>query len=540
MNIKKKKLLVTFFIVFTLHAEETDFENIFDPSFEENFQEIEGIRSEILQCDPILEPSFIVEILNNTIGLPAALENNTFYKSTATTNERILLDLPSLQPRFDRSCEWQFDLQAFFNQTRKMFFTKCSPFLSSYLTITSPNILEELNLELFTDANIPDVLALFAPIKLEERRIGMMFSAHKVHNNWSFTAMIPLYWLEHNFFLTQGEQDAIQGNPLFQNFAPACNDSDNPPVQAFAFKHLVSTKLGPGDLRFHFLYNVIEKPRSRGWFGLELTLPSAHNMNGRHINLWLGDIVLFGGNYGKFRQGCPPPLLNLPLLACLFGGNADQIDDGVSLVTDYATQILDTLTANVADRPLGQRNVSFGPYMTYSHSITNYLDWRATGVVDYFIPRKETRFFLAKKNPADFNRDFTSADETVAAENLAFLTQQLSNFFFPYSRDILVHPGFVVKFWTELAYHSDCVNAVVGYDFWFRTQEKLKPSSTLCAQFDINRGIKSMTLQNKIYVNIFGRVPCTRHYVGLRGDFTFSNKGVGRDITIAVDVATSF
>ncbi len=98
----------------------------------------------------------------------------------------------------------------------KLFFTECSPFLRDYVDLDDPDILEDIDVKALSDIDIPDVLRLFARIKLYSHRAGGLFTAQKFWNKFAFRFQIPLYYMINHFFLTDEEVENIQNSPLFQ------------------------------------------------------------------------------------------------------------------------------------------------------------------------------------------------------------------------------------------------------------------------------------------------------------------------------------
>lgn len=537
----KKIIIFTFFSLMScaLAQDFDDFddltaEDMFDSDFDDYFEEFEERRRVLHSCKGDLPPADVVVAILASIGLPAILRDHNFYKRTNPINIRSLLDLPSLQPQFDCSENWALSTQLFFNYTGKVYFTENCPFISSYLDFTNADLIEKLiDSREFFPISIPDVLPLFANIKFREYRVGFMFATHKRHKCFEFTAMLPFFYQLHHFFLTDEEIEAIQNNPLFRDL----NDTtDQGNAYCFGQKHLASTKLGFGDLRLITSYNAVHTTCADIWLGAQVTFPTAHALHGKHIQEWFGDTLLFGGRYCK---SAPPPPLDLQEILCLLASTDPQESQaGRDEVVNFFIGALDKLTANVADRSLGQDHYSIGPVLGYTQHLTPCTSWVNTAEIDYLFPKNEPRFFIVQKNPADFNRDYD--DLSMAVTNLAFLTEQITNFFYPTFVDIKVKPGAIIKLSTAVAYDAEHVHAALGYDFWYQKQERFgcyeKNSTT--PTFLLDQGRKSRAYQSKLFGRISGN--CNNWYVGFSTDITVSNKGIGRDFTAALDFVYYF
>ncbi|MFA6066755.1 MAG: hypothetical protein WC707_06260 [Candidatus Babeliaceae bacterium] len=531
-----KKLIIASVILLALHnticSEETTGltpGNIYDGGFDDKFEELRDRQCGITVLD-------IVEHLA-TLSAPQLLQEN-FYNYTNPINVRPLVDLPSFQMSFFQlpfvPCEGGLSLQFFFNQMRDGYFTKCSPNLSSYLNLNVGSSLENKDLDALLGTTLPEVFSLFSKMKIEERRVGAMIGGYKNFNNNWVSAIIPMYWLESNFFLSLKEQEAIQNQPLFLN-AGAGTDLDG--EMAFGYQHLVSTKLGLGDLRLQIAHNFIMSNCSTILPAFEVTLPTSHAFNGKRLNLWFGDSVLFGGQYCKMC--CPPPF-DIEQLVCLAAGTIQEQAQAKTLATNFFVGALDRLTANLLDRPLGQEHTSLGPVVYYYRQLTEYMALQANIGFDYFIPRPETRFFLVNKNSAEFARDYN--DPNTAQDNLNFLTEQMVNLLYPAVCNVRVHPGMVGKGSLAFWYKSPYFHGLVGYDFWYKTKEYITVPYATTLLLNIDRGLRPSAYQGKIFAKFFAYMPCVCNYLylGVSMDATVNNQGIGKDFTLSIDTVFRF
>lgn len=481
------------------------------------------------------ETTFL-ELLVNTVQLPELLKQNLFCH-TNTINIRPLLDLPSLQPLFDCHSTWlSFSVQAFFNQMRKCYFTKRSSALGSYIR-TDRDLLETLDTTLFegdAEFDIPAILGPFSPIKLEERRLGFLLSAYTRYNCWGITLKLPVYWLEHNFFLTEEEQEAIGAIDVFNGAAVG---SDRDDYEAFFMKHLVTTKIGCGDLRINADYFLIDECAKNWRVGLQFTAPTGKPICSCGLEEALGDVLLFGGTFCKYAP--QPPIDSYGIFCRAFDGTTLNKEIAAAELFDIGLGFLDRLTTILADQPMGQRHISFGPTLNARFPITDCLNMEVFAEFDYWVPRQETRFFLVAKDPSIFNRNWGFTDPAQAQKDVLFLDNQMQNFLFPVPLYINVKPGIVTKFALGFAYDSYHVHAAFGYDFWHQGQERL----TGCfPRYDIARGIKPAAYQSKLYGRVFGHRHCQEYLfrLGLRGDITVDSYGIGKDVTITADLVFDF
>lgn len=489
-------------------------------------------RQTVTDC---LEPQQIVDDLL-MIGAPDAIENGRLYCATYPPNIRSVHRLPATQIYFDRNENWSMGVNLFYNQMLKTYFTAHSPFIKSYLNIQNPDFLEKLDLEFAPGAaDIVEVFPLFTQIKLQERRVGVMLGTNKQWAHGQFTIVLPLYYLVQNFFLTDSEIDDIKSAPLFAGAGAGNEEND---VTAFFLKHLVSTKIGFGDLKFR-----LDECISRGAchelnMGFQLIVPSAVDFNSCKTRLWWGDELLFGG---VFCKNSPVPPFDLTFLFnTYFCCDPDLLDKCKAEITAYllafGTGALDRLTANVGDLPLGQEHVSFGPIATYTLELKDGISWENYFAIEYFFPRKRTRFFLANVNPLEFARDYT--DPAQAVGNIAFLQQQIVNLLFPIPACVTVHPGINAQWTSYFAYDQCNFHGEFGYDFWFQGKEYIGASAQQREQLLIHPGVKPWAYQSKLFLKLIGN--CNNWHIGFQTDITIRSRGIGKDQTFAVMYSYDF
>ncbi|MBA3752355.1 hypothetical protein H0X06_06230, partial [Candidatus Dependentiae bacterium] len=209
------------------------------------------------------------------INAVAILREDLYKRTIGPVTRRSLLDEPALLPDYFSQTNQVFTTEIFYNYSPKVYFTQDSPFLSSYIDLNNQNIINEISNAEFIETDVPNVLGLFSTIKLQQHRVGFMFSYGKKWNNLVFQARMPLYYQLQNFFLTESEIDQIKNNPFFTTDDAAAPVTPEDEVRQFALKHLVSDKFGIGDARFSVLAHLFESPCSSVWCGIQSTIPTA-------------------------------------------------------------------------------------------------------------------------------------------------------------------------------------------------------------------------------------------------------------------------
>lgn len=508
---------------------DSEFESIFDTITREDIEAIEHYRRSLPpeQQQPCLTDQDIIKLLVQ-VGAPAALQGRLYKKSNPIVI-RSLLDLPSLLFLDDQTENFTFSGKIFYNQDREVILTDNSTRLASYLNVNMPDFLQQLELEDF-GIDVPDIFPLLANVRLEERRIGFMFSFCRRWDTVKLRIAFPFYYLEHNFFLNEEELSQIQDSPLFSEFTPTRSDAED--AEAFFREHLVSDKIGFGDMRINALYHTLETPCSDLWLGGLLTLPSART-------------VACGFIGGCFRKPLGQPRFDLraPLIAFFCQNDPQQAFD---LALNLGIKAVDALTANLANTSLGNNgHVGIGPFLQHVWYLTPDARLVSNGSVEYQFSAPERRFFIVRVNPYEFaERDFN--DPNQATSNINFLNRQLINTLFPFVAETRVRPGPLVKFSTALVFDPPNYTIELGYDFWWQGHErvKLKPTHHRLPPLDIARGLKPSAYQNKFFGKIIRYVQtqggCYDWHIGLCSDITFSQKGIGRDFTVAIDLGVDF
>jgi hypothetical protein len=457
------------------------------------------------------------------LNAPQILQND-LYKQTNLPNTRDLHSLPSLQPFFERTTQWGIGAQFFANITSQMYFTKCSPFISSYLAFDNGDFLEQIDNKFFPTIDIPDIISLFSTIKLQERRIGALISLFRRYKAWSFMVVLPIYYLEHNFFLTEEEIDEISINPLFRSIP---SGSDDTATQQMIACHLVNDSAGIGDLRFTVQYDLSSLCNLKAILGLDFIAPTAHAFKKGII-----------GN--NFPLNAPIPPFSIREIFDLFckGQNNQIINDSKA----FLIGALDRLTTNVADSRLGSHHFSLRPFIEYKKPFTNRLSLASYASVQPFFTRQDIRFFITATTPEEFNRDFKDPDQATA--NLDFLNQAFIETLYTFPVCLKVKPGLEARFAVSLIWESKDFSVAFGYDFWHKNAERfIKVPSEIAQKFVLSQGLKSSAQQSKLFTHIFAHHSHSgldTWHVGLRGDITVTHKGIGRDFTLAMDAIIDF
>lgn len=502
-------------------------------AFDESFNDQMMTRSRI-------KPEEIIGILVDQVHLPDILKKD-FYYQTNPINDRSLLDLPVFNSYIDLGCDkyLQWGAKFFYNQTREKYFTQSSPYIGNYLAFLEnkfwgPEVdfLESLK-EYSKDAakdlggdivDLPTILELFHNIKLEERRVGCMFNMQNTSGALTVTATIPLYYLERNFFLSHAERDAIAKAPLFQVLGKNSGESDKHKVEDFMKQHLVNDQFGLGDSRLQFIWLVRESSKISWYLGGEFTLPTA--------------IAFKNGLIGvKFLEKPPQPEFDFDVFEEL---REDENQVALDYAMIFGTEALNRITRITTNTHLGGECLGVGGLVRGIFHPNETFDFTQQLRIHVLAPYYSVRFFKELKSPSEFDRDYgireDKNDPVLAAEGLDFLTHELIQTLYPQAQDVRVDQNCIVQYDALCHLMYENFVADIGYDFWYKPSEQLSLTGGLDLPKPLNipDSLRCPALQNKIFIALTWNRERPKYTwnLGLFGDFTFAQSGIGRDWTV--------
>lgn len=487
---------------------------------------------------------------NSQLGFPTIEIQNilktNFYEKTNPPVIRSIHDLPLISAHILRSnYENGISIAAtpFFNTTNRMFYTEHSDKILAYIALlSSKDFLGKIDQLDFTKIDIADVLSIFQQMSLVERRFGVMASAWGSWNHWTVSAALPLYWNEHNLFLTDAEQERVMNQPLFTGVGTVLPGLD---FDTFRERHFINDKLGMGDLRLQLLYNFAGDQCPPVRIGGQITFPTAAKFKEGIIG-------------GHFCKTSPFPLIDYMKTFDLYGEIAALSPEKKraqlelsELWISYGLEAIDRLAGNLIDLPMGEQHVNLGPLFHLEPSLSPHgtIGLVLDGELKFTLPAHEIRLFRTKKNGLNFDRDYL--EQTQLCENMRFLDEQSSHFLYPTPVRISTRPGIIAKASAALlAQVHESVQLTVGYDFWGQTREHLGKISCVFApldfapqQLDLAAGTKHKAYEGKIFAGILGKI-CTKDFfpvhIGLQGDATVHNHGIGKSYTVGMHIGIDF
>lgn len=415
----------------------------------------------------------------------------------------------------------QFFWQLFYDQTLHMNYTTDSTAIKSYLAFNNISLIRELD-ELAINVNIPDILMLFENIKTQERRIGFMFGGLGLQNKWYFEVRTPLLYEIRNFSLTEQEQQDIE-----DVFGKGDPDEET----KFARRHLISDKLGIGDTRAYLGRIVKDTPLTwlnvGGFTTLPTAFPFARGLYGHH-----------------FDRNNNNPVINLIELCDLLQNG--QEEEAQEIATNVLLATVDKLSSILLENGLGNEgHVGIGAYAKHYAALTPRTTWKTHAELEYLFPAVEKRFYIKRKNPADF-AVLDNPNPFDADADLLFIQQELTDTLFPRMFETMVHPGIMFKFTTAFDIMiRNHWNVEIGYDLWWQQQEKLGTIEGTHQERSVLR--KDIAVKPKAFLSkIFGAMNFSKigkkhdWCFSLEGEKTFIRSGIGKDFFVSFRVEMMF
>ncbi len=477
-----------------------------------------------------VDPLDLVQILTGSSPeIPIHLETLTqknLYARTNPTITRPISDLPYFQTTPDYHSTQKQNLQCsfFYNQTTSKYFYNEDSSIREYLGLFNDDFtefFEDLSKALKNidpdskEISVDSILGLFSNIKLEERRAGTVFAWNWETRNFKLQTQLPLYYIEHNFMLTEDEQAAIANNEFVKEFTRDQPANDPNALNKAIREHVAEDLLGLGDIKISFLAKGCVGNLS-GSLGPELILPSACIFTDK----------LIGGRF----ENCPKqPSINFLMFACALEEGLAQKE--LDVVKQFGIGIIERLTRITGNTSLGQGYLSmYGRgeieyFMTPSFSQKHMI--RIGGGTSYYT----TRFFNENKQAAAFDRDYDS--QALATDNLRFLQDQFVSSTYPFPRSVLITPGPRLEYRGALKKEHWAGKLECGYDFWFQGAEQISLQHNYTRYFSLNMETArpSNAFENKLFASLtwIGSRNTRDWNIALFGDYTFYSQGTGND-----------
>lgn len=482
-------------------------------------------------------PDVIVPILIAQADILQILQESLFLH-TNTLNKRPLLDRPLFED-FVRVyiCEAGFvGMQLFASMMPRGNFTKNSTDMDSYLALQEPSLITKLEdvvtklKPLFANPSdnidIGRLLRLFKPMTVQERAGGAMLFGGRYWNNNRLMIQVPFYYFERNFSLTDEERLLVEAE--FGKLGPKEQEE-------FQKNHMISDKVGFGDMRIQFDTCLTNKEYSTLYGGVFTTLPTAFAIN--------------KGMLGRaFPKSCTFPAFSFSELfdLALNPTPANQ-EKAFTILSDFLLGAVDRLAANLLDTPLGNGgHLGIGGYLTLDIPFSRWFEginahntiFENRISLEYYFPNTEKRFFTNKINPELFDPNLfvdplsPTIDPIKAAKNLAFLESEFVQRLYLRAFSVSIHPRPIFRYTSKVSYLGDALVATAGLDSWLQGVNGISPINY--------QSIQDQVCFSKVYppiayqIDLFGSISYNSgdNHKGclftISGDYTLFKKGIGK------------
>jgi hypothetical protein len=413
-------------------------------------------------------------ILLNSIGIMDVLRAPFFLK-TSMLGQKSTLDRPMadsllfLQKRNTMVCMPELFVE---------YLSTSDEFFSDYFATGASNFLDALqnSLELirgfnFTSSPLQNIdldviFNLLSKIIVEQRTVGATFLLSHSWENYCFRALWNIKYIERNFFLPDEDLDA-----LLAEFDEAPSEDES-----FTKNHLVSDKVGLGDIRLELEAKGFESLTNAVNYGGFLDIPSGFTLKKG----------LYGTNF-PVLSAFPPFDFDI-----LYQAGLDQTVENQNRAFDFLSQLLlnglDRIAANILHTDMGNfPHIGLGVFLTSKTRLSYFLPSRWTHRVilknyisfQVFSPGPEHVFYTTKIDQAEIDQfDLEGIidrfDREEAAEALHFIERRIIESFFLRAFSSVVQPGFVFR-WSSafLIYLSQASRFSIGSEFYYKGRDHI-------------------------------------------------------------------
>lgn len=486
-----------------------------------------------------VDPSDIVNLLCQ-IGAKEILQT-PFFLQTNSLNQRSLLDEPIFEPdRCYFADPWVIGFQIFARKKDRSNFTFDCTNIDSFLALGEPTLIGRLEntLAIFQellDQNLLDINKIFSLVStttVEERRGGFMFHVMRQWQDKTLRIFFPLYYLQSNYSLSKENQDFI---------ANEFGISGEKQEDNFIKRHFISDAIGLGDTRLEFDFDLIERAAFAIRLGALATIPTAFKWG-----------TGFKGT--NFPKPSTFPVFDFDALFRLAENPSEaNTKTAISLLSQFLLGALDRISADLLDTTLGNGG-HFGMgiflrshvplYHLIGRSWTKNLVYASRISVEYLFPGTQKRFFINKIDEKEFDRDFHNPNDAQA--NLDFLEEKFIERIYLRAFETGIQPGIIFRWTSKLCQQGKRWGFNIGTDFWMQDKEKFRTifniPRTVIAQLDITKAIPPVAYQGKIFGSIVYKAvrPKRTWFISLNADYTISNKGLGDDYGVSLNIETMF
>lgn len=507
-------------------------------------------------------PDHIIDLLNQINAIPLLEED--FFLRTNGINKQSLLDMPILGNMMLTTdhCN-MLGIDLFYNEVPRAFLTRDSSSICCYLAITQPNFLEKIQdiyectqslADLSFKVDITKALQAMGNMHVQQRSIGLMFFGVRQWGPYIGRFKLPFYYIERNFNLDDADLDTLE---------EALNISiDRDPsvfeLDPFVRDHFISDKVGFGDTRLTLEQLIFYSEHFDYWLyaGGLVTIPTACTFGAGMVGRdFCNETKLPAIDFDK--------LLDLATDYCV----SDPEQQAIALAQAQATltslflNMFDRFSETLLDTPLGNGgHFGMGVFLRTFSPLSLFIKERwATSIrmtsflsAEYLAPHNEYRSYISVNDRKRFKQhDFLNLDK--AAENLAFIEQEIINRFFLVARKVRVQPGIIGRWNSKFLYQGNRWGFILGSDTWVQSRGSLhyicppnngRPSNDIVTnKLDYAKNHPFMAYRSSVFTGVSYTFACPHESewrLSLEGDYAMSQVGIGHDFTVLFRVERHF
>ena len=502
----------------------------------------------LLSVTDLFDPTSSIKVKN-------VLLNNFFLQSNRLVSRNINNYPFALHYDYSVSEQDTFNTNLFMNTCTRKYISDTGNTLESIVDFENQGIEDILSTIDYLNPGSPisdsSNLELFAPGRIEERKMGGLFQYMRRNEIWFFRAQVPFMYIERNLQFTQAQKDAIYNSPLVQILANwANNNSGNPvPEKELAEEFFVVDQIGFGNVHLGGMHDLIDTHAFQLKLGGYIEFPTE----------WAFKQGIKGTWYEQNNSGRNPLIMGaLPLDSATW--NQAQQD----MFTAFFLGCVNQMSANVLATSLGNsKHTAFAIQTDFAWYPFESAYFQGYFAGQYMLPAKEQRFFI-KKAGNGFTQYLATIDPATAtvSQQVAVVqafSQEMQDRLYPYVFTTEVQPGLMFNLFASVEIPVHAWHFSLGANGWYQAKEtlfniegnqisapgslvpNLNSSSEILALLDLDAAQGFAAYQFKPFVQI--NYYCDYHQLttlSLYADYTVANEATGNDLTINLSFSMKF
>lgn len=494
----------------------------------------------------------------STFKVKNALLNNFFLQSNRLVSRNINNYPFALHYDWNVSDQNIFTTNLFANGCRQKYLSSNGNTLESLVDFENQGLedilatVAELTGGILAEASTLD---LFAPGRIEERKMGALFQYMRRNENWFFRAQVPFMYVERNLQFNQAQKDAIYNSPLVQILAAwANNNSGNlVPQKQLAEDFFVVDQIGFGNIHLGGMHDLINTHDFQLKLGGYIELPTE----------WTFKKAIKGNWYAQDNSGRNPLIMIAIDPNSVIAGtplNQAQLD----MLTAFFLGAVNEMSANVLATSLGNsKHTALAIQTDFAWYPFEKAYFQGYFAGQYMLPAQEQRFFI-KKAGTSYTDLIASVNplaptNTQVVEVVNGFAQQLQDRLYPYAFTTEVQPGLMFNLFASVEIPHKSWHFSLGANGWYQAQEtlfniqgtgitspgslvpNLNSPSEILALLDLDAARCYAAYQLKPFVKI--DYHCDHELLttfSLYADYTVANEATGNDLTFNLGFSTKF